>query len=66
VDVADAAVLDALPGIGPSLAARIVADREARGPFGSLEGLRRVKGVGDVLAARLAPRVTFSGVARLP
>lgn len=66
VDAAGAAELDALPGIGPSLAARIVADREARGPFGSLDGLRRVKGVGDVLIARLAPRVTFSGVARLP
>ncbi len=66
VDAASTSELDGLPGIGPSLARRIVADREQHGPFGSLEGLRRVKGVGDVLLARLAPRVTFSGVARLP
>ena len=35
-----------LPGIGPALAARIVADREARGPFGAPEGLLRVPGIG--------------------
>lgn len=66
LDVADAAVLEALPGIGPSLARRLVEDRARHGPFGSLEGLARVKGVGPVLRARLAPRVTFSGAARPP
>lgn len=60
VDIASAAELDRLPGIGPSLAGRIVADREARGPFGSLQGLERVKGIGPALAAKLAPHVTFS------
>jgi competence protein ComEA len=64
VDAADAGALESLPGIGPALAARIVADRAAHGAFGSLDGLARVRGVGHRLAARLAPRVTFSGVSR--
>lgn len=66
VDVADAAALEALPYIGPALAARIVEDRAAHGPFGSVEGLQRVRGIGPALAARLAGRVTFSGTPRLP
>lgn len=37
--------LDTLPGIGPTLASAIVADRERRGPFGSVEDLSRVKGL---------------------
>lgn len=35
-----------LPGIGPTLARRIVMDRQQNGDFGSLQGLRRVRGVG--------------------
>ncbi len=66
LDLADAASLDRLPGIGPALAARIVADRETNGPFASLDGLQRVKGVGPSLAARVAPFVTFSRAARQP
>jgi competence protein ComEA len=62
LDLADSATLVTLPGIGPALAARIVADRDAHGTFGSLPALQRVRGVGPKLAERLAPRVTFSGV----
>jgi competence protein ComEA len=64
VDVADSASLERLPGIGPALAARIVADRAARGPFGSAEAWQRVRGIGPALARRLAAHVTFSGVPR--
>lgn len=64
MDRAGIAELDRLPGIGPALAARIVADREARGPFGSIEGLQRVRGVGPALARRVQPYVTFSLPAR--
>ena len=57
--------LTRLPGVGPSLAARIVADRAARGPFGSIDGFQRVKGVGPSLAQRVQPYVTFSLPPRL-
>lgn len=46
INSADAALLDTLPGIGPSTAAKIVADREANGPFASVEDLGRVTGIG--------------------
>ncbi|MEJ7813022.1 MAG: helix-hairpin-helix domain-containing protein, partial [Gemmatimonadaceae bacterium] len=52
--------------VGPVLAARIVADRDSLGPFGSLEGLERVRGVGPSLARKLAPHVTFSLTPRPP
>ncbi len=53
VNRATAVQLEALPGIGPSLARRIVADREARGPFATLEALDRIPGIGPGLVARL-------------
>jgi competence protein ComEA len=46
VNRADAQDLEALPGIGPGLARRIVAARERDGPFAGLPDLRRVKGLG--------------------
>lgn len=60
VDVADSAALDALPGIGPALAVRIVRERDKCGPYGSLRELERVRGIGPAVAKRLAPVVTFS------
>src|SRR5262245_23007935 len=51
VDRASAAELARLPRVGLALAKRIVADREARGPFGSPAGLDRVSGVGPGLLA---------------
>jgi hypothetical protein len=64
VDIASAIQLEQLPRVGPALAQRIVDDRVARGPFGSLDGLRRVRGVGPALADLLRDRVTFSGTPR--
>lgn len=49
-----------LPRIGLTLARTIVADREAHGPFGGLEGLDRVPGIGPGLLAAIAGQVTFS------
>lgn len=57
LDRADAVELDLLPGIGPALAARIVADREANGPFGSPEGLGRVRGIGPAIVEGIRPHV---------
>ena len=39
--------LTALPGVGPTLAARIVEYREKTGQFGSAQELLNVKGVGE-------------------
>jgi competence protein ComEA len=50
--------LEALPGIGPALARRIVADREARGPFAAVQALDRIPGIGPALVARLGTLVT--------
>lgn len=61
IDRASAVELTRLPRIGPGLAARIVSDRENLGPFGSLEGLDRVSGVGPRLLAEIAPFSQFSG-----
>lgn len=46
--------LQRLPGVGPGLAARIVDARE-RGPFDSVDDLRRVRGIGRATLARLRP-----------
>lgn len=53
INRADAADLQALPGIGPVLARRIVAHREAHGPFRDPADLLHVSGLGATRFARL-------------
>lgn len=60
LDVASAVSIESLPRIGPALARRIVDDRTDHGPFLSLEGLDRVRGIGPALQREIAPYVTFS------
>jgi competence protein ComEA len=50
--------LDALPGIGPVLAQRIVEWRTAHGRFSSVDELGEVSGIGDATLADLRPVVT--------
>jgi len=64
LDVASAAEIESLRGIGPAMAKRIVADRDSLGPFGSLKELHRVRGIGPKLAAKIDSSVTFSLVPR--
>jgi competence protein ComEA len=59
-DRATPAELARLPRVGLALAKTIVADRDAKGTFGSLEGLDRVPGIGPGLLAAIGPYVTFS------
>jgi competence ComEA-like helix-hairpin-helix protein len=64
LDVATVEEIVALRYVGPALARRIVADRDSFGPFGSMEGLQRVKGVGPSMVEKLDSAVTFSLVPR--
>ncbi|GAB2516027.1 helix-hairpin-helix domain-containing protein [Paramicrobacterium agarici] len=51
--------LEALPRIGPSLAARIIAWREENGGFRSVDDLRNVSGIGEKTFASLKDLVTI-------
>ncbi|WP_165362511.1 helix-hairpin-helix domain-containing protein [Promicromonospora panici] len=46
INTADAVALEALPGVGPSIAQAIVEWREANGPFASVDELEDVPGIG--------------------
>lgn len=50
---AAAAELEDLPGVGPGLAAAIVEDRAAHGPFRAVDELDRVPGVGPKTLEKL-------------
>lgn len=61
VNTATVEQLQLLPGVGPALAERIVAFREANGPFRSAEELEAVKGIGEKALDRLRPYLQVSG-----
>ena len=66
VDVNSATVteLERLPRVGPALARRMVAWREAHGPFQGPDDLRHVRGIGPATARQLSDFVTFSSFRR--
>jgi competence protein ComEA len=51
---------DALPGIGPRLAERILEYRKSAGAFHSLDELRAIKGIGKKTFERIRPLITVS------
>ena len=53
------AELEALPGIGPTLAEAIIRERERRGGFRSVNELRDVRGIGEKRFADLKDKVTI-------
>jgi competence ComEA-like helix-hairpin-helix protein len=57
INAATGAQFERLHGIGPALAARIVAYRDSIGRFGTISELERVRGIGPALMAKLAPLV---------
>jgi competence ComEA-like helix-hairpin-helix protein len=59
VNRAAAADLELLPGVGPTLARRIIEQREARGPFRTSEDLLQVRGIGRRTLERLQPLLAF-------
>ena len=57
---ADETELQTLPGVGPVLASRIVAHREANGPFVTVEDLLDVSGIGEAKLGSIADLVVVS------
>ena len=55
LNTADAATLESVPGIGKSLAQRIVTFREKNGAFGSVDDLLKVQGIGEKSLQNLRP-----------
>jgi competence protein ComEA len=59
INTATAAELEALPDVGPALAAAIIAWRDANGPFRTLDDLDSVDGIGPRLLEMLTPIISF-------
>ncbi len=58
INMADAAALQTLPGIGETKAAAIIAHREANGPFATVDDLQNVKGIGEKTLEKLKEQIT--------
>ncbi len=61
INTATATELMQLPRVGPRTAERIIAYREANGPFQRPEDLMNVKGIGEKTFLRLQPYITVEG-----
>ena len=55
INDADTAMLQTLPGIGPTLAKRIIIHRKANGPFADARGLLGVDGIGSKRFDKIEP-----------
>lgn len=53
--------LESLPHIGPALAERIVAFRQANGPFKTIEAIQDVSGIGPAIFADIKDMITVGG-----
>ncbi len=60
VNTASAEALEALPGVGPVLAQRIVEWRDQNGPFTTVEDLLDVPGIGEAKLAAMRDAVAIS------
>ena len=60
INLADAALLETLPGIGPAIAQRVIEYREMNGPFETIERLLEVQGIGPVKYDGIQDLVTVS------
>lgn len=58
INTADATALESLPGIGPSLAQRILDYRQAHGPFARIEDIQDVSGIGPATFAKIQDLIT--------
>ena len=58
INTASQSELDGLPGIGPSIAQRIIEYREENGNFQKIEDLQNVKGIGNAKYSEIKDYVT--------
>ncbi|MFA5927046.1 MAG: helix-hairpin-helix domain-containing protein [Patescibacteria group bacterium] len=58
INTASVEQLDALPGIGPTYAKRIVEYREANGKFASIDEVMKVKGIGPKTFEKFKDKIT--------
>ena len=64
LNVATAAKLESLPGVGPAMASRIVDYRQKNGPFKKIEDLMNLKGIGEKSFLKLKPLITVAQTAK--
>lgn len=58
INTASEKELDALPGIGPSTAKKIVEYRSQNGNFNAITDIKKVKGIGDGVFKKFADKIT--------
>ena len=51
--------LDTLPGIGPSIASKIIDYREQNGKFNSIEEIKEVSGIGEAKYEKIKDSITI-------
>ena len=61
LNTASAQELETLPNIGPVMAGRIIAHRDANGPFTSVDDVENVPGIGPKTLDSIRPLVTVAG-----
>lgn len=61
INTANATELDTIPEVGPSTAAKIIAYREANGPFVVIEDIMKVSGIKEATFVKMKDFITVSG-----
>ena len=62
INTASSSELTKFNGVGPATAEKIIAYREANGPFEDCKQLTAVKGIGDATLQKILPDCTVSEV----